>query len=150
MHLFEWKPAYRIGHAEIDAQHQHLFRLASELNQAMTAGTSRIVLESILASLITYTQRHFADEERLMLKYQYPEYRLHKAAHDKLTAQVVAFHTDFKAGRSVMTIDLLHFLKNWLAHHIGHVDQKVALFLKEQGTASRDFPRVPATPPATP
>lgn len=146
MHLFEWKPAYSIGHAEIDAQHKHLFRLASELHQAMTAGTSRIVLEGILASLIAYTQSHFADEERLMLKYRYPEYPQHKAAHEKLTAQVVAFETDFKAGRSIMTIDLLHFLKNWLAHHIGHVDQKVAVFLKEQGRASRDLPRVPSAP----
>ena len=150
MHLFEWKPAYRIGHAEIDAQHQRLFQLASELHQAMAAGKGRRILESTLASLIHYTQTHFAHEEGLMQKYRYPEYRQHKAAHDKLTTQVVAFHTDFKAGRSIMTVDLLHFLKNWLAHHIGEIDQKVAVFLKEQGTASRNFPKVPAAPFAAP
>lgn len=85
-----------------------------------------------LNSLVNYTKTHFASEEALMQKYRYPEYLQHKAEHDKLTAQVVAFQSDFTAGRSMMTVDLLHFIKNWLAHHIGQIDQKVASFLKQQ------------------
>lgn len=130
MSLFKWNESYSIGHPEIDTQHKRLFQLAEELHSAMTAGKGKQILSHTLASLISYTKGHFASEEGLMQRYGYPDYPQHKAEHDKLTAQVLAFQTDFNAGRSVLTIDLMHFLKNWLAHHIGQVDQKVASYIK--------------------
>lgn len=132
MSLFEWSPSYSIGNAEIDAQHKRLFELAAEMHAAMAAGKGKQVLTQTLASLIAYIKIHFASEEKLMQKYNYPEYPAHKALHDKLTAQVVAFQNDFNAGRSLMTIDLMQFLKNWLSHHIGKVDQQVANYIREK------------------
>ena len=130
MSLFEWDDNFLVGHTEIDAQHKRLFQLADELHAAMAAGKGKQVLSQTLASLISYTKVHFASEERLMQRYNYAEYPAHKAEHDKLTAQVVDFQNDFNAGRSVLSIDLMQFLKNWLAHHIGKTDQKVATHIK--------------------
>ena len=132
MSLFEWNPSYSVGHVDIDTQHKRLFQLAGEVHDAMTAGKGKQILSQTLASLISYTKVHFSSEERLMQKYGYPDYPAHKAEHDKLTAQVVAFQTDFNAGRSSMTIDLMHFIKNWLTHHIGKTDQRVASYIKEK------------------
>ena len=132
MSLFQWSETYSVGNAEIDAQHKKLFQLAEDLYTAMTAGKGKQILSQTLNSLISYTKGHFASEERLMQRYNYPEYPAHKAEHEKLTAQVVAFQSDFNAVRAVMSIDLMHFLKNWLAHHIGKIDQKVASYIKQQ------------------
>jgi len=130
MSLFEWDESYSVGHSEIDAQHKRLFQLAEDMHAAMAAGKGKQMLSQTLANLINYTKSHFSSEERLMQKYGYPEYPQHKAEHDKLTAQVLAFQSDFNAGRAMFSIDLMHFLKNWLAHHIGKIDQKVASYIK--------------------
>ena len=130
MSLFQWDESYSVGHSEIDAQHKRLFQLADDMNTAMAAGKGKQLLSQTLANLINYTKGHFSSEERLMQRYNYPEYLQHKAEHDKLTAQVLAFQNDFSAGRTMLSIDLMLFLKNWLSHHIGQIDRKVASYIK--------------------
>ncbi len=132
MSLFKWDDSYLVGNSEIDTQHKRLFQLADEMHEAMTTGKGKRILSQTLASLITYTKQHFANEERLMQRYRYPEYPLHKIEHDKLTAKVVEFQKELNAGRTVMTIDLMQFLKTWLAQHIGKTDQKVAAYIKQK------------------
>lgn len=83
-----------------------------------------------LGDLIDYTKRHFAAEEALMQRSKYPGYPEHKVFHDKLTAQVVQFQSEFAAGKS--TIQLLQFLKDWLQHHIGETYRKIAVYLSQQ------------------
>ncbi len=72
--MFEWKPGYSLGHGDIDGQHKKLFELASELHAAMMEGKGENALSATLARLITYTKTHFANEERLMQTYHYPDY----------------------------------------------------------------------------
>ena len=132
MSLFQWKEDYLVGQPEIDTQHKKLFQLADQLHAAMTAGKGKDVLLKTLGDLIDYTKRHFAAEEKLMQKANYPEYPAHKVFHDKLTAQVVQFQTEFAAGKSSVTIQLLQFLKDWLQHHIGETDRKIAVFLSQR------------------
>ena len=45
---------------------------------------------------------------------QYPDFAAHKAEHDALAKQVLAFQTEFKAGRATMAVQVLQFLKDWL------------------------------------
>ena len=75
MSLFAWNETYSIGVTEIDAQHRRLFSLADELHSAMNAGKGKAVLRKVLHDLITYTQTHFAAEERMMQKCGYPDCR---------------------------------------------------------------------------
>jgi len=132
MSIFAWKPEYTLGHAEIDHQHKKLFQLAEELHGAMVAGKGKEVLAPTLSNLIAYTQEHFASEERLMQAGKYPDYARHKADHDALSARVLGFQKEFEANRTALTIGLLHFLKDWLAHHIGETDRKVAQYFKSK------------------
>lgn len=132
MSLFEWRSEYSLGHEAIDAQHKRLFELGNELHTAMIQGKGKGSLAATLDKLVSYTQTHFASEERLMQTHHYPEYPAHKAAHDALTARVVAFQREFAAGRVGITIELLQFLKDWLRTHIGETDRKVAMYLKSK------------------
>jgi len=132
MSMFEWKQEYSVGHPEIDSQHKKLFELANNLFNAMNSGKGKEVLSRTLADLVSYTRMHFATEERLMRTHHYPEYEKHKADHDTLTAKVVEFQHDFETGRAAITVGLLQFLKDWLRHHIGETDRKIAHFLKSK------------------
>lgn len=132
MSMFEWKQEYSLGHGDIDGQHMKLFDLASRLHTAMTQGKGKDTLSQTLEDLVAYTKQHFANEEQLMQTHHYPEYPAHKAAHDALAARVIEFQKNFNAGRVGMTVELLHFLKEWLQHHIGETDRKVATFLKSK------------------
>ena len=131
MSLFQWKDEYLVGQVEIDGQHKRLFQLADQMHAAMTAGKGKDILSKTLSDLVDYTKRHFADEERLMQKCNYPDYPHHKEIHDKLTAKVVAFQKEFSAGHTAMSIQLMQFLKDWLQHHIGETDRKVAAYIRQ-------------------
>ncbi len=130
--MFEWKDAYSVGFAEIDAQHKALFQIVGELHQSMLAGNAKQVLGEILARLIAYTKRHFATEERLMQAAGYPEYATHKAIHETLTKQVLDFQKDFNAGRAAMTVQILQFLKDWLQKHIANTDKRLGAYLQSK------------------
>jgi len=132
MTMFNWKAEYAVGHPDIDSQHKRLFQLAAELHSSMLAGHGKEILNRVLNNLISYTKHHFAAEEQLMADSGYPDYLQHKAKHDQLTAQVVEFQKDFVAGRTAITVDLLQFLSNWLQHHIGLTDRKIAAYLHER------------------
>ena len=132
MSMFDWKEEYSLGHAEIDSQHQRLFELASDLHAAVAMGQGKAMMSKTLSHLVAYTRMHFATEERLMQAHQYPEYTRHKADHGTLTARVLDLQKDFETGRGALTIGLLQFLKDWLTHHIGETDRKIAIFLSSR------------------
>lgn len=119
----------------IDDQHKKLVALVNNLHDAMSAGKGQQVLGKILDELIEYTKTHFATEERLMIAHTYPGYLSHKKEHDGLTQQVIAIHQDFKAGKPVITVEIMRFLKDWLGRHIKGTDQKYGPFLISKGVA---------------
>src|SRR5260370_31096009 len=133
--MLEWKTEYAVGIASIDSQQQKLFAIARELYEAMSAGRGKGSLALILDSLVQYTSVHFAHEERLMRVYDYPDFLKHKAQHDALTKQVLAFQKEFEAGMASMTVQLLQFLKDWLENHIKVSDFEYAPCLKQKNVA---------------
>jgi hemerythrin len=133
--MFEWKNEYAVGIGSIDAQHQGLFAIGRELYAAMSAGQGKSVLARLLDRLVQYSTVHFAHEERLMQLHHYPDFARHKAEHDALVKQVVAFQTEFNGGRATMAVQVLHFLKDWLEKHIQETDFAYVPYLKAQKVA---------------
>jgi hemerythrin len=133
--MFEWKPEYSVQIPAIDAQHKKLFSLAAELHTAMSQGKGKSVLEPALARLVDYTKGHFSDEEQLMRRFNYSGVDDHKVLHDKLTARVLDFQSRFRQGEACLTVDLMVFLQDWLAHHINGSDQHYAADIRVKGAA---------------
>ncbi len=130
MALFTWKDEYAMSVPRIDAQHRRLFELAGNLHSAMLAGQAKSILGGLLDALIDYTREHFDTEESLMQRHAYPGYSRHKIQHDDLTRTVLAFRRDFESGKVAVSVELLGFLKEWLAHHIAESDQRVGVHLR--------------------
>jgi len=136
MALMTWGPMLQIGYGDIDAQHKRLVEVVNVLDEAMRTGKGRDVLGAVLEELVTYTQFHFAFEERLMAQYGIGSSAAHKAEHRKLIADVGAFKAKFDAGAVSVTTELMAFLRNWLSNHILKTDKALAKELRSKGAKS--------------
>ena len=126
MAMMDWNDSLKVGHSSIDRDHKILVGLINALGDAMSTGQGGNVCGGVLDELISYTKTHFAMEERLMSLHGYPAAPAHRAEHTKLVQDVVAFQDKFAAGTAVLSVSLLHFLMEWLSHHILESDKALA------------------------
>lgn len=129
--LVVWSDEFSLGMPEIDAQHRALIDL---LNQVWAAAVKRVdheVALPILDELEKYTITHFTAEEIFMHEMNYRDFRVHKEEHVQFVARIVAERARISAGAAV-TLDIVHFLKDWLLNHILVSDKKYALEFKQR------------------
>ncbi|MCX8025331.1 MAG: bacteriohemerythrin [Thermanaerothrix sp.] len=131
--MFKWNPIYSIGVEQYDEQHKRLFAIAQKLYEAMSAGQGRTVLNNIFDELVDYTRTHFASEETLMERYNYPDYAPHRQQHEELTQQVLELRERFRNGQIALSITVMNFLKDWLRNHIYDSDKRYGQFLNSKG-----------------
>ncbi len=124
MELIKWSDKYSVNNFLLDSQHKKLIAIINELHTAMKVARGNEIMQTIFDELIWYTKEHFRTEEQIMLKFNYPAYNEHKAEHEKLTEQVLKLQKDYKEGKSLITMDTMNFLKNWLINHIEGTDKK--------------------------
>jgi hemerythrin len=129
MSLFIWSDSYSVHAAGIDAQHKKLFDLINSLHAAMIQGKGKEVLEQILDGLMDYTRVHFADEEKMLEKINYPDLQAHVAEHDAFIRKAYALQTDYRNGKLALTLPVMDFLKGWLINHILKTDKKYMPFV---------------------
>lgn len=128
----QWSPEYYTGNKKVDEEHKLLFEIINELHDAMKKGKGKEILQQTLDKLIKYTIQHFTDEELFMLSQGYPYYQEHKKIHQDLTNKVKELRAKFVSGNVNINIELLHFLNQWLSHHIKGEDFKLFRYLRQQ------------------
>lgn len=133
MSFIEFNDRFMLGHPDIDRQHAELFKAVNSLHDAMLEGKARQHLGGVLTFLREYTVQHFQMEEGLMRASTYPGYSDHKRLHDDLTKQVLGLEAKHQAGSMTLSLSVMNFLKDWLAHHISVEDRKLADYLKLPG-----------------
>lgn len=129
MPLIQWSDELELGNAAIDAQHRKWVGMLNALNEAMLQGRGKAVLGGLLDELIAYTATHFSMEERLMQTHGYPESEKHVMEHRDLDKTIVRLREDFAAGKIMITIAVMRFLKEWLYQHIKLTDKMLGEFL---------------------
>jgi hemerythrin-like metal-binding protein len=99
----------------------------------MLDGNGKQVAPFILKRLLDYTRTHFSDEEAFMVHINYPDFREHKAAHEKLIAELVLMCGEFGRGERHLSAKLLGFLRTWLRLHILYMDKQYANHMDAAG-----------------
>lgn len=133
MSLIEWNESYSVGIKEIDLQHKKLVSYINQLHDAMKNGKSKEIINTILNGLVDYTKDHFNTEEKYMKKFNYIGYVKHKNIHDGFVQKVVMFKSKFDKGTESISIDLMHFLSDWLIKHIKGTDKKYTECFNKHG-----------------
>ncbi|MCX7822240.1 MAG: bacteriohemerythrin [Syntrophobacterales bacterium] len=127
--IMVWSKEYEVGVSEIDEQHQRLFKMVNDLNEAMARGQGKDVLDQILTGLVDYAARHFQTEEMYMRKANYPELDSHREIHERLANRVHEMVDRYKMGEVGLVIELLNFLQDWLKKHILGTDKRYGQYL---------------------
>ncbi|HEX2865655.1 MAG TPA: bacteriohemerythrin [Ignavibacteriales bacterium] len=133
MAFINWTNDYNTGFSKIDSQHMKLVALINELQEAMKAGKAKDILARILKELTDYTVTHFSAEEKFMAQNKYISFLTHKKSHDEFVDKIKDFQKKVENGQSLISIDMLNFLKDWLLKHILVSDKQYVPFFTEKG-----------------
>jgi hemerythrin len=133
MAVITWNESLSVNVREIDEQHKKLVGLIADLHQAMLAGQGKQALGQVLNGLISYTNTHFAAEERLLKANGYPEFEGHHNIHLKMVEKVKDIQNRHSQGRLNISLDTMKFLEDWITKHIMGTDKKYGPFLNSKG-----------------
>lgn len=134
MALVVWNDKLSVGVKSIDDQHKKLVSLVNQLHDGMIAGKGKEVVGPVLDGLIAYTASHFKYEEDLFARTGYPDAPAHKLEHADLVARVTEIRKVYDVkGPSVLTIQVMNFLKDWLTTHIQGADKEYGPHLQANG-----------------
>jgi len=133
MPLIQWEDRFSVGIRKLDQQHKGLVGMINELHDAMKAGKGQEVVSEIVQRLAAYAKNHFSSEEELFDLHGYPEAARHRQEHALLVEKVAQWQRDLQVGRKGITIEVAHFLRNWLTNHILESDKRYGPFLNAKG-----------------
>jgi hemerythrin len=131
MAAVKWDPELTLGHAELDGEHEELFRRFGALVQAMEAGAAHEV-GGLFDFLGEYAARHFAAEERVMAASAYPGANVHAAKHSRFIREYRELQGLFEANGATagVVVKTRVWIEGWLRTHIGGVDRALARHLR--------------------
>ncbi|MFH2037324.1 MAG: bacteriohemerythrin [Candidatus Zixiibacteriota bacterium] len=142
MTIIEWSDEYLIHVDKIDKQHHRLFELLNNLENCGDVDSCAKKMAETIKGMVEYAHYHFAEEEKVMQLFNYPEIEKHKTSHKKLINQIKAFLIRLKKGKGVQSNELRQFLVDWLTNHIKTEDIPIGkhiactLKVKESSPAS--------------
>jgi hemerythrin len=129
---FDWTEVIRLGHADIDEQHDQMFLLADALVECLV-DTGAITFErhplKLLQSFIDFSFQHFQFEEALMRSAGYPETEPHAKRHNALLAEIANQRYAFEQGH-FDAAQVTDFLRNWIVRHIDEADRKLVAWIR--------------------
>ena len=90
-------------------------------------------LEIKLKEYLGHVKEHFANEERLMNKYSFPNYEMHKMAHDMFLQDIgITIKQWEKFGDIEKVINFIRKSPEWIVMHINTVDAPTSLYLSHK------------------
>jgi hemerythrin len=129
---YQWDSSLETGYSKVDNQHKQLILALNDIIDASRQGKGEDAILKTLDFLTGYTIMHFSDEEKLMVKYNYEDYLVHKSYHDIFKVTVGELTQRLKeegpSGEMVETITTT--IGSWLVNHIKGDDFRMAAFVK--------------------
>ena len=118
MALLSWSDQYLIGNAQIDAEHEELFRLINEFHDLWSNDRNQEDIARVLNRLVAYTQIHFQHEEQIMNEAAYPKLEDHQNIHVAMVETIFKLQQSYEDKGLRLEMDTMKFVKAWLVEHI--------------------------------
>ena len=122
--MFEWKPEYKLGIAEIDLQHGKLLEIGAQLFELMSDKDRRKSdnydeIFDCIEELKAYTIYHFDYEEGLFEECNYSDTEKHAKHHSDFVAKLEEIDLEQLENMQVVVVmELISFLAKWIEDHI--------------------------------
>lgn len=130
MEIVTWRDdVYSVNNKAIDNQHKKIFNILNQLFTCMSKGESKDKLREVLNELVDYSQYHFTSEEAHFCKLKgFPAPGKHIDEHQQFIDRIRQFQSDYIHGKTMLTMDVFIFIKNWINTHIKKCDRKMCSF----------------------
>lgn len=129
-----WNDSYDIGDVQINHQHRRLFALANHVLRS----TEKAELLDCVVRLFQYIEEHFAYEEALMEKVNFPMLADHVQSHQRLIARLESLSGE-ELDDAAYKAALESLVRDWALGHIPHEDAKLAEYLSYGDTRKADI-----------
>jgi hemerythrin len=133
--MFSWDHRLETGIAELDFQHELIFRKAAAVLASAEDGETEPVIGRAIQFLVDYALIHFETEERYMRAAGYPDLHEHALVHARMARRIGEAADRFSEGGATADLieDLETILRGWLRMHILEKDRALAEWLRAQG-----------------
>jgi hemerythrin-like metal-binding protein len=131
--LNHWQIGYSVFVKEIDDQHKQLIDILNELYDAYINNLHPEKVNKTIDQLMEYATVHFATEEKYFKQFGYKETDEHVEDHRLFLIRVEAFRLDYKKNKTILSLQIINFLQEWIKHHIRNVDKKYITCFKNNG-----------------
>jgi hemerythrin-like metal-binding protein len=133
----EWTEDLSVGIEEIDEQHKELIIRINDLVDSVRQHSCKYKIGDVIKFLEDYIIVHFGEEEGLMQKYGYPQYKAHKAQHEYFMGEFAELRKDLekleggrKRGSYDLSVETNRIVVDWILDHIAKVDKILGAHLK--------------------
>ncbi len=121
MALINWDEKYSVGVASVDHEHRELIELINATHEKLLRAEPPGAVLEFLGEIYGQIAAHFALEERLMRKNNYPHYAGHKADHERLLDEIREIMDDYEDKTFFDATQLAGRLHVWFSEHFhGH------------------------------
>jgi len=129
-----WNKNLKLGHEAIDLQHMEIFSQINNLSDKITEGADDIEIRDLVNYLNIYAKKHFFDEEKLMVQYNY--YGIHKQKKEHLQFKNEVDEISQMLRKRVPAMDIAlrmeTTLLQYFMHHVIEVDREMADYINFQ------------------
>ena len=129
MQPIQWNEEFKIDVQEIDEQHKVLLEIFNQIVASVEKKNEWEKTSSIVDSLIHHAYRHFATEERYMIKHQYPDLPVHIDQHLDFIKKVTTLSQEVKDKDPDKQKEMVAFLAKWYYDHVLVIDKKYSQYL---------------------
>jgi hemerythrin len=132
--------SYGKGYEPVKGQNQQLLLLLQQLRNAKEIedplAEYRLSCET-LRELSDFTRGYFAEEERLMREYGYPQFEDHRQEHVRFLELVLEVEAAMRTGEELTTPNFFcDLVGEWWEKHAQSADQQFAAYLLANANAA--------------
>jgi hemerythrin len=120
----------------MNIEHQEVVDIYNEVERDYKLHDVDAVISGIL-EIQEHCIKHFAHEEQEMRRFQFPPFKVHKQAHDRVLMEIDMVVKQLQNHRILSKISgyIEHEFPSWFAHHLATMDKMTAEFIAGQKQA---------------
>jgi len=128
--VLRWDDAWTVGVPSIDRHHREFLNGINRLFGALMQGGGREEAPRIAELVSTTIEPHFAEEEEMMRRHNYPALAAHRQAHQAFLRKFAEFGGALRMGEPLDASAFFEFVSGWFRQHMTEHDGPLAAFLK--------------------
>jgi len=134
MALFNWDDEFSVNVMTMDNHHKKIFDIINQMHEAMKSGAGEEAVAKIINELLTYTDYHFKEEEKLMEQCNYAGIASQKSSHAAFIDKLTEFKDAADQGRAIFVVSKVSKLGvDWLKDHILTMDKQYSDIMSTAG-----------------